>query len=87
MLALTPPNSEVFQDDDTEAFLNGRTDQYPARLTESWLIGTPDEIKQQLQTFIDLGFTHFMLWFMDAPRQDGMRLFIEQVAPVSRQRV
>ena len=40
-----------------------------------------EEIKRQLQAYIDLGITHFLLWFMDAPDTDGMRLFSEQVAP------
>ncbi len=84
MLALTPPGAAQAQAADMAAFLNGSADQYPASLTDSWLIGTPDEIAQRLHTLIDLGFTHFMLWFMDAPLQDGMRLFMEQVAPAFR---
>jgi alkanesulfonate monooxygenase SsuD/methylene tetrahydromethanopterin reductase-like flavin-dependent oxidoreductase (luciferase family) len=63
------------------AFVDGETDDYPRSLTDSWLVGTPQEVTAQLQTYIDMGFTHFMLWFMDAPRQDGMRLFRQQVIP------
>jgi alkanesulfonate monooxygenase SsuD/methylene tetrahydromethanopterin reductase-like flavin-dependent oxidoreductase (luciferase family) len=68
-------------DPDFAAFVDGQTDVYPRNLTESFLVGTPEEIKAQLQSYIDMGFTHFMLWFMDAPNQDGMRLFMQQVAP------
>jgi hypothetical protein len=33
---------------------------------------------------MDLGVSHFMLWFIDFPALDGMRLFAEQVAPALR---
>ncbi|MEO8397521.1 MAG: hypothetical protein ABI700_31275, partial [Chloroflexota bacterium] len=83
MLALTPPGGETPQDEDFKAFVSGASDEYPHYLTDG-LVGTPDEIKAQLQAYIDLGATHFMLWFMDAPQTDGMRLFAEQVAPSFR---
>jgi alkanesulfonate monooxygenase SsuD/methylene tetrahydromethanopterin reductase-like flavin-dependent oxidoreductase (luciferase family) len=82
MLALTPPETEVPQDTDFQAFVNGDSDVYPRYLTESWLVGTPDEVAAQLQGYIALGVTHFILWFMDAPQTDGMTQFMEQVAPV-----
>jgi ABC-type multidrug transport system ATPase subunit len=44
-------------------------------------LGTPDEVKAQLQAYLDIGATHFMFWFADAPKTDGMQLFMEQVAP------
>ncbi len=81
MLALTPPGAEVPAQAELSAFANGASDTVPAYLTDAWLVGTPEEIKRQLQAYIDLGITHFLLWFMDAPDTDGMRLFSEQVAP------
>lgn len=81
MLALTPEGGTTPQDEDFRAFVDGRSDTYPRYLTDAWLIGTPEEIRAQIQTYIDVGMTHFMLWFMDAPNVNGMRLFIEQVAP------
>ena len=84
MLALTPPGTETPQAVDFLAFVNGETDQYPEYLTSSGLIGTPAEIKAQLQDYMDIGTTHFMLWFMDAPDLDGMTLFVEDVAPAFR---
>ena len=30
---------------------------------------------------VDLGVTHFMLWFMDFPNLDGLRLFANEVMP------
>jgi alkanesulfonate monooxygenase SsuD/methylene tetrahydromethanopterin reductase-like flavin-dependent oxidoreductase (luciferase family) len=80
MLALTPRGVETPQDADFLAFVNGETDKYPAYLTQTGLVGTPAEVKAQLQAYIDLGVTHFMLWFLDAPEPDGMTLFAQEVA-------
>lgn len=81
ILALTPEGAETPQDEDFKAFVSGESDEYPRYLTETGLVGTPDEIKQQLQNYTAIGVSHFMLWFMDAPDVEGMELFIEQVAP------
>lgn len=81
MLALTPPGAVTPPDADFVAFVRGDSDAYPRYLTDTGLIGTPAEIKHQLQRYLDIGVTHFMLWFMDAPETDGMQLFMEQVAP------
>ena len=64
---------------DVQAFIAGGP--IPAALSDTWLIGTPAEVQSQLQSYIDLGFSHFMLWFVDAPQETGLRLFHEQVAP------
>jgi len=87
MLALTPPGAETPVDADLQAFVDGRTDAYPHCLSDSWWVGTPDEITEQIQSCIDLGVTHFLLWFMDAPQQEGMWLFVEQVIPNFRQEI
>ena len=63
------------------AFVNGESDQLPAGLSEHFIIGTPDEIEQRLRAYIEVGATHFMFWFMDAPQEEGLRLFAEQVMP------
>jgi alkanesulfonate monooxygenase SsuD/methylene tetrahydromethanopterin reductase-like flavin-dependent oxidoreductase (luciferase family) len=84
MLALTPDGVATADDPALLAFVAGDTDDIPPALTDTWLIGTPDEVEQQLRQYIDLGFTHFMLWFVDAPDDDGLRLFSEQVAPAFR---
>jgi len=43
------------------------------------LVGTPRECREQLQVYIDLGVTYFMLYFSDSPRFNGLRLFAEGV--------
>ncbi len=81
ILSLTPTGVDTPQDADFRAFVNGESDEYPHYLTDTGLVGTPDEIKTQLQNYIAIGISHFMLWFIDAPDIDGMQLFMEQVAP------
>ena len=44
------------------------------------LIGTPDECMSKLQSYVDLGVTHFMLFFGDLPNLSSLRLFAETVA-------
>ena len=82
MLALTPPGVDTIDDADFRAFVDGSSDVYPRALSETGLVGTPAEVAAQLQAYLALGVTHFMLWFVDAPDADGMRLFAEQVTPV-----
>ena len=53
-------------------------------LVDDWLVGTPDDVTRRLREYMDLGITHFMLWFLDFPAYDGMRLFAERVAPALR---
>jgi alkanesulfonate monooxygenase SsuD/methylene tetrahydromethanopterin reductase-like flavin-dependent oxidoreductase (luciferase family) len=86
MLALPTPKYVSPQisrptDADFAAFIDGKTDVYPHFLADTFLVGTPEEITARLRTYLEMGFSHFMLWFMDAPRQEGMRLFKQQVAP------
>ncbi len=45
------------------------------------LIGTPEQITEQLQTVIDLGATYITTHFCDVPRPDGTILFAETVMP------
>jgi alkanesulfonate monooxygenase SsuD/methylene tetrahydromethanopterin reductase-like flavin-dependent oxidoreductase (luciferase family) len=46
--------------------------------------GTPDEVAAQLAAYVREGATHFLLWFLDAPGEHGMRLFASNVAPRMR---
>ena len=48
---------------------------------EPGLVGTPDEVSQQIQALVDLGFTHFILRFVDFPRTDAAELFMREVMP------
>ena len=55
--------------------------QSRADFEQEFLIGTPPEIIRRLTEYADLGVTHFMLWFMDFPSMDGVRLFARDVMP------
>lgn len=43
--------------------------------------GTPEEVATQLGAYHREGATHFLLWFLDAPNEAGLRLFADEVAP------
>ncbi len=43
------------------------------------LFGTPNECLKQLQVYVDLGVTYFMLFFADLPSIEGLKLFSEAV--------
>jgi len=45
------------------------------------MVGTPDELADQIRAYAGLGFSHFILRFADYPRTEGVRLFIKEVLP------
>ena len=57
------------------------TDDVPDSLNPAWLIGTPDEVEAKIRAYAEAGIGHFLLWFVDAPREDGLRLFAKEVLP------
>lgn len=79
MIALAPAGSSP--DPAILAFLKGESDSLPTALTDPFIIGTVDEVEQKLRSYVDLGVSHFMFWFMDAPEDGGLRLFAESVMP------
>ena len=62
---------------------NPALEQYQSRadFEQEFLIGTPARIIERLADYTALGVTHFMLWFMDFPSMDGVRLFAREVLP------
>ena len=62
---------------------NPALESYGSRkdLEKEFLIGTPDVIVDRLKEYEALGVEHFMLWFMDFPSLQGIRLFSEEVMP------
>ena len=45
------------------------------------MVGTPDELTEQLRAYADVGFTHLVLRFADYPKPEGVELFINEVLP------
>ena len=43
--------------------------------------GTPDEVSTTIQTYVDLGITHFILRWVDFPNTSGAELFMKEVMP------
>ena len=81
MVALAPTDTYA---PDVVAYLAEETDELPPSLAGHYILGTPAQVKARMQEYIDVGITHFMLWFMDAPRHDGLQLFAETIFPVWR---
>jgi alkanesulfonate monooxygenase SsuD/methylene tetrahydromethanopterin reductase-like flavin-dependent oxidoreductase (luciferase family) len=79
MIDLNPTGGKL--PDGLESFLAGATDELPQSVKQMWIIGTPDEVADQVQSYLDLGISHFLLWFMDAPDPAGLELFAHMVAP------
>ena len=44
-------------------------------------VGTPTQVIKQMQPYVDLGVSHFMLDFSDFPKSTGARLFVDEVMP------
>lgn len=72
-------------DPDLAAYLAGEAAAPPAALRDTTIIGTPEEVRAQLDEYIAEGVAHFLLWFLDAPDEAGLRLFAERVLPHFRQ--
>jgi alkanesulfonate monooxygenase SsuD/methylene tetrahydromethanopterin reductase-like flavin-dependent oxidoreductase (luciferase family) len=61
------------------AYANGGADSVPAALSNTTLIGSPDQIQRQVEAYVDAGIDHFLLWFLDAPDRSGMDLFARDI--------
>lgn len=82
ILKLAPDQDKI--DPALQAYLAGATDILPAFMAETWIAGTPDLTRARVQAYVDMGISHFMLWFADAPDESGMRLFASEVASQCR---
>ena len=55
---------------------------------ESWkagnLVGTPEQVAEKIQAYVDLGCTGFVPWCCDYPTTQTLQLFAEKVMPEFR---
>lgn len=56
-------------------------DAQDARKTAKFLIGTPEEVAEQISEFQELGFEKLQLLFLDFPETKGMEVFGDEVIP------
>ena len=45
------------------------------------LVGTPEQVSEKVQTYVDLGCTGFIPWCSDYPDTESMDLFASEVMP------
>jgi len=50
--------------------------------TSSNLVGTPDQVLERIQQYIDVGISYFMCAFPDYSNLESLRLFAEEVVPM-----
>jgi probable F420-dependent oxidoreductase len=51
---------------------------------ETMIMGTPEECREKLEKFVDIGATSFILRMEDLPSKRGIRLFADKVMPCFR---
>ena len=49
-----------------------------------WVLGTPDEVRDQVSAYVEVGVTHFIFALPHPFERDGLELFAREVAPAFR---
>ncbi len=79
---------EVHVRETEQDIADGGTRSFWGEPFDSWaagnLVGTPSQVAEKIQTYIDLGCTGFYPWCSDYPDTITMRLFAEEVVPAVR---
>ena len=44
-------------------------------------VGTPDQVAEQVQGYVDAGCREFVLWFRDFPSSESLERFAAEVVP------
>ena len=65
----------------SEAEARQQAEATPFAMNKDSLVGTPDQVAERLQAYIDVGIDLFQIRLVDFPRTDGMELFIREVLP------
>lgn len=80
-LAIAPTREEAVTKGQAMARSN---EQMLADPPDTWLLGTPAEIRTQLQRYLDIGVTHWIMGVAAPYDLDGLRLFASEVLPAFR---
>ena len=79
---------EVFIREDEAEILDGGSRSFWGEPFDSWrdgnLVGTPEQVCEKVQAYVDLGCTSFLPWCSDYPDTTTLRLLAERVAPEFR---
>jgi len=79
---------EVFIREDEQEIVDGGTRSFVGEAYDSWLagnlVGTPEQVAEKIQAYVDLGCTGFYPWCSDYPETESLRLLAEQVIPEVR---
>ena len=79
---------EVFIREDEQEIIDGGSRSFWGEPFESWsagnLVGTPEQVAERIQTYVDLDCTGFYPWCSDYPDTESVRLLAEKVIPEVR---
>ena len=79
---------EVFIREDEQEIIDGGTRSFFGEDYDSWragnLVGTPEQVAEKIQAYVDLGCTGFYPWCSDYPETESLRLLAEKVMPELR---
>ena len=78
------PSGQILLAEDEKELNKKVLQRKPANISfedykKSTLATTPDDCRESLQVYIDLGVTYFMLFFADLPQLDSLRLFSQAI--------
>ncbi len=79
---------EVFIRESEQEIADGGTRSFVGEPYASWhagnLVGTPEQVAEKIQQYVELGCTGFYPWCSDYPETESMRLLAEKVIPEVR---
>ena len=78
------PTGQIFIGDDSKELKKRASQLLPKGVSlkdfmKTSFVGTPEDFIKQLQPYVNLGVTHFMLFFGDLPDLEGVKVFAENV--------
>jgi alkanesulfonate monooxygenase SsuD/methylene tetrahydromethanopterin reductase-like flavin-dependent oxidoreductase (luciferase family) len=79
---------EIFVRETEREIIDAGSQSFWGEPFDSWrdgnLVGTPEQVAEKVQTYVDLGCTGFVPWCSDYPETESLRMFAEKVIPAFR---